>query len=156
MTEEIAAAEVERGGKGKLIAIIGGGVVLLAAAWFFLFGGGGEAEADPTAPTTTTVPAEGAVIEADQMTITLADDPVRYARIKFGVVLPEGGNSSAVGERMPVLKDAVLEVLSGYTAVDLVGREALDTLRNRLTDAAREVFPDGEVLRVVVTEVLVQ
>ena len=59
------------------------------------------------------------------MTITLADDPVRYARLKFAVVLPEGGDTTLVGDRVPVLKDAVLSVLSGYTAAELVGPDAL-------------------------------
>jgi len=153
MAEEAVAEEAKKG-KGKLIGIIGGVVVLLGVVYFmFLGGGGGDAEAGVT---TTTVPAEGAVIEADQMTITLADDPVRYARLTFAVVLPEGGDSAVVGERMPVLKDGVLDVVAGMTAADLVGPEALASLRESLTEKALEVYAEGEVLRVVLTEVLVQ
>ena len=81
---------------------------------------------------------------------------MRYARITFAVVLPEGGDSAAVGERMPVLKDGVLDVVAGMTAADLVGPQALATLRESLTAKAVEIYPDGEVLRVVLTEVLVQ
>lgn len=150
----IAEEEPKKGGKGKLIGIVGGVVVLLGAVYFlFLGGGGGEEEAGPT---TTTIPVEGAVIEVDEMTITLSDDPVRYARLKFAVVLPEGGDSTVVGDRVPVLKDAVLEVVSGYYAAELVGPEALTVLRDDLTASALEVFTEGEVLRVVLTEVLVQ
>ena len=156
MAEEIGAEEEpkEKGGKGKLIGIIGGVVVLLGAVYFlFLGGGGGEEEAGVT---TTTVPVEGPVIEVDEMTITLSDDPVRYARLKFAVVLPEGGDTAAVGDRVPVLKDAVLYVVSGYAAAELVGPDALTRLRDDLTASALEVFNEGEVLRVVLTEVLVQ
>jgi len=157
MADEIAVIgdeEKKKGGKGKLIGMIGGGVVVLVAVYFlFLSGGGGDEEAGPT---TTTIPADGPVIEVDEMTITLAEDPVRYARLKFGVVLPEGGNSAAVGERVPVLKDAVLDVMAGYTVDDLMGPEAISSLREQLTEQALVVFPDGEVLRVVITEVLVQ
>jgi flagellar basal body-associated protein FliL len=146
--------EAEKGGKGKLIGMIGGVVVLLGAGYFlFLGGGGGDAEAGAT---TTTVPVEGAVIESDQMTVTLADDPVRYARITFAVVLPEGGDSTIVGERMPLLKDAALDVVSGLTAAELIGPEGLDELREQLTSKALEVYDEGQVLRVVLTEVLVQ
>jgi flagellar basal body-associated protein FliL len=153
MAEEAVAEEAKKG-KGKLIGIVGGVVVLLGVVYFmFLGGGGGDAEAGVT---TTTLPSEGAVIEADQMTITLADDPVRYARITFAVVLPEGGDSAAVGERMPVLKDGVLDVVAGMTAADLVGTEALTALRESLTEKALEVYAEGEVLRVVLTEILVQ
>jgi len=155
MADEIDAEEpVEKRGKKKLIMMIGGVMVLLGAVYFlFLSGGGGDAEAGVT---TTTVPVEGAVIESEQMTVTLADDPVRYARITFAVVLPEGGDSTVVGERMPLLKDAALDVVSGMTAADLLGPDALDSLRSDLTSKALEVYVNGEVLRVVLTEVLVQ
>ena len=147
--------EPKEGGKGKLIGIIGGVVVLLGAVYFLFLGGGGGGE-DEAGVTTTTVPAEGPVIEVDEMTITLSDDPVRYARLKFAVVLPEGGDTTVVGDRVPVLKDAVLDVVSGYTAAELVGPGALGTLREELTAQALTVFTEGEVLRVVLTEVLVQ
>ena len=154
MAEEIGAEEAAKKGKGKLIGIVGGVVVLLGAVYFlFLGGGGGEAEA---AVTTTTIPVEGAVIESDQMTVTLADEPVRYARITFAVVLPEGGDSAVVGERMPLLKDGVLDVVAGMSAADLVGQAGLDVLRADLTAKALEIYTEGEVLRVVLTEVLVQ
>ncbi len=152
--EAVAEAPKPKKGRGRLIGIIGGVVVLLGAVYFlFLGGGGGDAEAGVT---TTTVPVEGAVIESDQMTVTLADEPVRYARITFAVVLPEGGDSTVVGEKMPLLKDGVLDVVAGMFAADLVGSQGLDSLREGLTAKALEVYTEGEVLRVVLTEVLVQ
>ena len=153
MAEEAVAEEAKKG-KGRLIGIIGGVVVLLGVVYFmFLGGGGGEDEAGVT---TTTVPVEGAVIESDQMTVTLNEDPVRYARITFAVVLPEGGDSAVVGDRMPLLKDGVLDVFAGKTTADLLGTAGLDDLREELTSKALEVYAEGEVLRVVLTEVLVQ
>ena len=147
-------AEAPAKSKKKLIMIVVGVLVLAGGAFVFLGGGGGgDAEA---AVTTTTIPVEGPVLEADQMTVNLADDDLRYARIKFAVVLPEGGDTAAVGERFPVLKDAVLDVVSGYSADQLLGRSALDSLRDEFTAAAHDVWVDGEVLRVVITEVLVQ
>ena len=157
MAEELTVVEdddAKKGGKGKLIGIIGGVVVLLGAVYFlFLGGGGGDVEAGVT---TTTVVVEGPVIEVDQMTVTLTDTPICYARISFAVVLPMGGDSAAVGDRVPVLKDAVLDVMSGYAAAVLVGPGALGVLRDELTASALDVYEDGEVIRVVLTEVLVQ
>jgi flagellar basal body-associated protein FliL len=155
MADEVVGIEEEKkGGKGKLIGIVGGVVVLLGAVYFLFLGGGGGGE--EAGVTTTTVPVEGAVIEVDEMTITLSDDPVRYARLKFAVVLPEGGDTAAVGDRIPVLKDGVLDVVSAYTAAELVGPAALGVLREELSAKALEVYEDGVVLRVVLTEVLVQ
>jgi flagellar FliL protein len=153
--EEVGIEEEKKGGKGKLIGIIGGVVVLLGAVYFLFLGGGGG-DAEEAGVTTTTVPIEGPVIEVDEMTITLSDDPVRYARLKFAVVLPLGGDTAAVGERVPVLKDAVLDVVSSYTAAELVGPSVLDGLRDELSAKALEVYDEGVVLRVVLTELLVQ
>lgn len=155
--EEVGIEEEQEktGGKGKLIGIIGGVVVLLGAVYFLFLGGGGG-DAEEAGVTTVTVPIEGPVIEVDQMTVTLSDDPVRYARLKFAVVLPEGGDTAVVGDRVPVLKDAVLDVVSGYTAAELVGPAALAVLRDELSAKALEVYEEGVVLRVVLTEVLVQ
>jgi flagellar FliL protein len=151
----MAAEEKEKGGKGKLIGIIGGVVVLAAGGFFFFMGGSSDAEENAPPPEEEVV-AEGAVIEADTMTFNLAGDESRYARVTFAVVLPEGGDSAAVGERMPLLKDAALQIMAEYTAADLSGTAGLDRLREELTKASASVYADGEVLRVVLTEVLVQ
>jgi flagellar basal body-associated protein FliL len=137
----------------KIFAPVGG-VLLLAVGYFVFLGGGGEAD-DAAAPTTTVV-VDGPVIEAEQMTINLADEDPRYARLKFAVVLPEGGDAAAVGERFPMLKDAVLDVVVRYTAEDMRSADILETLRGEFSAKARNVWPDGEVLRVLITELLVQ
>jgi flagellar basal body-associated protein FliL len=143
-------------GKGKLIAIVGGAVVVGAAAYFFLGMGGGGGDAEAAAVTTTTIAEEGAVIEADEMTVNLADPSPRYARLRFAVVLPVGGDSATVGERFPLLKDRVLDIMSAFTAEQLLAPGGLDQMRAQLTAESQEVWPDGEVMRVLVTELLVQ
>ena len=142
------------GGSKKKLMMIGGGVAALAVVgYLFLGGGGGDTEAMAT---TTTVVVEGAVIESDEMTVNLTDTSVRYARIKVGLVLPLDGDSTTVGERMPILKDSILGVVGRYDAETLLAPDTLDELRQRFTDEANEVWSDGEVLRVVITELLVQ
>jgi len=153
MADEETDEAVEKKSKMKIIAPIGG-VLVLAVIYFVFFSGGGEAEDE--AAVTTTIVAEGPVIEADQMTINLADDDPRYARIRFAVVLPLDGDGAAVGERFPILKDAVLDVVNAYTTADMKEPDILDTLRSEFTAAAHEVWPDGEVIRVLITELLIQ
>jgi len=152
MAEQDTAAPKK---KSKLKIIVPIGVVLLLAVVYFVFLSGGGEPVDEAAVTTTVV-VEGPVIEADQMTINLADVDARYARIKFAVVLPLGGDGAAVGERFPILKDAVLDVVVGYTSSDLRQPGILDTLRGEFTEKAQEVWPDGEVVRVLITELLIQ
>ena len=151
------AEETEKsGGKGKLIGIVGGVVVFAAAGYFFFMGGSGDAEENAPPAEEEVAVVEGPVIEGDTMTFNLAGDDTRYARVTFAVVLPEGGDSATVGERMPLLKDAALQIMSEYTADDLLGTRGLDNLREDLTEASTLVYTQGEVLRVVLTEVLVQ
>ena len=151
----MAEAEAKKGGKKKIVI----GVAALAiagGAYFFLFAGSPPPE-DPAAATTTTEPTEGAVIEVGTLTANLADtDDLRYARVTFAVVLDANADSAAVGTRVPLLQDAALDVVSDYTAAELAGSDGIGNLRDDLSAQAQELFVDGEVLRVVLTEVIVQ
>lgn len=153
-----ATATQGKKGKGKLIGIIGGAVVVLAAAGFYFvgMGGGDEAAAEEPEVIEAAEPVEGAIIESEEMTVNLADSDPRYARIRFAVVLHEESDQTAVGERFPLLKDRILDVMSGFTADELLTNGGLDDVRTELTAASAHVWPDGDVLRVLVTELLVQ
>ncbi len=144
--------EAPKKGKKKLIIMVVGAAAVAGGAFFFLSGGDEAAAEEPEVVEVV----EGPVIEGDQMTVNLADDEPRYARLKFAVVLPEGSDSAAVGERIPLLKDAILDVVSEYDAEALRAPSALDELRTEFTERSASVWPDGEVLRVVITELLVQ
>ena len=50
----------------------------------------------------------------------------------------------------------MLDVVNGYTTEDLRAPDILDTLRSEFTSAAHDVWPDGEVIRVLITELLIQ
>ena len=147
----------EKKGKGKLIGIIGAVVVVAGAAVYFLFlGGGGEAAEEEAEVAEASEPVEGAIVESEEMTVNLADNDPRYARIRFAVVLHEGSDQTAVGERFPLLKDRILDVMAGFTADELLADGGIDDVRTQLTSASQDVWPDGDVLRVLVTELLVQ
>lgn len=139
--------------KAKLIMIIVPVLLaLLGGAYFFLLNGEGA----ETAATTTTVLEEGDVIEVGDLTVTLADDQLRYAKVGIAVVLSTVADSGVVGKRVPLIQDAAITVLSRFTAAQLLTDSGLDELRGELTDAARALFPDGEVMRVVLTELVIQ
>jgi len=153
MEEHEVEAPKEKG-KGRLIVVLSLVVVALAAgAYLFLFGGGGGEEEEPVAAP----PVEGAVVDGATMTVAVdGTDGPHFVRFSFAVVLAEGADSSAVGERIQLLQDGALTVVTGYSADLLRTNEGLDTLRNDLTAAAHQIYPDGEVLRVVLTELIVQ
>lgn len=142
-TEEV------KGGKKKLVMIVAVLAVVGAAAYFFLLAPSAAAPAEPAEP----VPGE--VVEVGQMTVNLAD-PGRYARVSFSVVLVEGAVPSEAAAKFPLLKEAVLFEVSNVASADLRAPGGLDAIAERLSARARELYDDGSVLRVVLTELLVQ
>lgn len=156
MAAPAALAAEQKGGKGKLLAIVALVVVLAggAAAYVFMGSSGGEAAAE--APAEPVAPVEGAVIDVTTMTVNLGGGAQQYARVGFAVVLNETAEASVVEGRFALLKDAALTRISTYTAEQLLSPVGMSSLRDDLTAAAQEVWPEGEVLRVALTELIVQ
>lgn len=150
--ETTEAAEEKKDGKKKLI-MMGLPVLVLLAAGYMVLGGGGGDEAEAAEPPP---PVEGAVVAADPITVTMSGDPVHYVKLTFALVMEETADRSAVEGKLPLMYDAAISVVGTYDAEDLRVPAGLDRLRSDLTDRATEVYPDGEVLRVVLTEVIVQ
>ena len=150
-----AAPEAKKGGKKKIVLIL---VVLL------VLGGGfmgakmtilkpAEPVAEETAPPP---PVEGEILEVAQMTVNLSGPAMNYGRVTFAAVLVEGADAAMVEAKFPILKDTALSEIGRFTADQLRTPEGVDALRAKLTERATAVYPDGEVLRVVLTELIVQ
>lgn len=133
----------------RLLLVIGGALlgIALAGGVFFLRG---PAEEEAAAPV------DGPIVEVAQMTVNLAGSQLHYARFGFAVVLQEEFAAPDVEERFPLLQDAALSEVQTFNPDVLRTPEGLDELRGSLTARAGEVYPDGQVLRVVLTEMVVQ
>jgi flagellar FliL protein len=140
----------KKGGLVKKIVLL---VVPLAlgAAGAKLFLPSGEA-----APPTTTLPKEGEVLVVETFTVNLEGDSGRFGRVGFGVVLKEGANAEEIKAKLPILKDAALSILAEYTPGTLSSAEGMASLREELSHAAHELIDEEEIIRVVLTEVVVQ
>lgn len=155
MAETMQPQEEKKKGKGKLIMIL---VVVLAVAggaYFFLFSGGG-APADETAASTTMPQVEGVSIDGATMTVALPGEDASFVRISYALVLAETADSAVVGNKAQVLQDRALVAILGFEADELRTVAGVDRLRDALTAYAHEVYPDGDVVRIVLTEVIVQ
>ena len=154
--EETEVADEESGGSKKKFIIIGG-VVVLAAVGYFMFGGSSAPEEEMAAEVDME-PVEGEVIDIGNMTIVLADDgdTLRYARIGLAVVMSEMGDSGVVGTRVSLIQDAAITVISEMTTDELRGAAGARAAREALTQRVLEIFPDGDVVRVVLTEMILQ
>lgn len=138
----------------KLVVIVAAVLAVVAGALgarTFLGGGSpdGAAAADPA-------PQEGAVVSVAQMTASLAGAGSHYARIEFAAVLDATADQAAAEAKFPLLKDGALSVLMGFGADELRTVDGADRLREQLTAKAHEIYPDGEVVRIVLTELLIQ
>ena len=139
----------------------GGRVKLLVVALVVLAGAGVGAKtfllpapaADEGAPA---VVEEGPVVTIGQMTTSLAGEGTHYARVDLAAVTNAAADPASLEERFPLMRDEALDVLMGFSAQDLRTVEGADRLRTALTARAQEVWEDEQVLRVVLTDLLVQ
>jgi len=149
--------EASKGGlKGKLIPVVVV-VVAVVAAQQLGFIGGGSPEVEPTATETEEVVVlPGASVEVAQMTVNLASEDLRYARIGFGLELAAGTDAALLEPKYNLLKDALITIAIGMSPELLRTAAGQQDLRDQLTAKAQEIFPDGEVLRVILTDLVVQ
>lgn len=144
----VAPAEDAPKGKKKLIVIVLAILLVGAAAWFFLLAPQDEAGAAEVV--------DGAVVPLEAMTTTTGTAALHHARVALALVLAEDADAATVTARAPLLQDALLREIATMDADHLRSAAGSDQLRTNLTAHAQEVWPDGEVLRVVLTELLVQ
>lgn len=156
MAEETAVApeNAASGGKKKLLLLVIVALVAGGAGFAFfsgMLGGGDEAEASEPAPVV-----EGEVVDVATLTTNVGGNDPGYLRVGVAAVLAEGVVVDTVAPRYPLLKDAVLSEASQFTRGELETPEGLERLRTTLSKRARDLYPEGEVLRIVLTELLVQ
>lgn len=138
-----------RGRRRLLVVVLVLAAVAATAAWFMVGPGAGtEAAADEAV--------EGTVLPLPPLTTTTGTSAPQHARVALALVLVEGADESAVTERAPLLQDALLREVATVDADRLRSATGSDELRENLTAHAQTIWPDGEVLRVVLTELLVQ
>lgn len=151
---ETAPAAEGKPSRRKLVIILaavllaGGGAAVVVPG---LLGGSAEASAE-----TVEEPTEGLVVPLEPMTASIGGAQAGYVRLGIALVLVEGITAEQVTDRFPLVQDAALSALSQYEPAQLRTPEGIETLRADLGDRVRAIYADGEVLRVVLTELLVQ
>lgn len=156
--EAEAEAGEKKGGMTRILVIVLAVIIVAMAVYMFVLApSGGDGEAEPEPEPTMTEPVEGEVLPVSVMTINLNDDDLRFARVGFALVLDASvGDSAALEEKFPLLQDAAITEVSKFTADRLLTEEGQQELRDVLTQHAQEVYPNGEVIRVVLTDLIVQ
>ncbi|MTV27335.1 flagellar basal body-associated FliL family protein [Nitriliruptoraceae bacterium ZYF776] len=146
---EATEGETKKGGKRKLVLILLVVLLVAGAAYWFLLKPAPEADADAEVP-------DGPIVALDPLTTTTGEASLRHARVAMSLVLVEGADPVAVTDRAPLLQDALLREVARMDGDELRSAEGSDALRAHLTEAAQGIWDEGEVKRVVLTELLIQ
>lgn len=147
--------EAKSGGRSRKKIIILAAVVLFAAAGGFFAMRLLSTPANAT-PAEDATPVPGEIIEVAQMTTTLPGTPPHLARVSFSLQLSADAAAAEIQPDLPLLKDAAVTELAESNADTLMTTEGVDDLRARLLERANEIYDEDRVLKVLVTELVVQ
>ncbi len=148
--ETDAAAQAKK----KKMMLVGGLVVAGLAYQFVLKGSPPEKAVDPDAEV---VVAEGDIAPLEEMVVNLADtDDIHYVRLGVAAVLDAEAAVEDVEPQLPKVNDVVIDVVTSKTFADLRAAGSTTALKKELSAAVQEAFPDGEVVRVILTTFVMQ
>lgn len=143
-------------GKNKKVMMIGAVALAGAAYKFVLAPAPSDAAAEGEAAAEEEV-VEGDVAPVPELVVNLADtDQVHYVRVGVAVVLAEGIDPGAFETQLPKVSDVVIDIISSKTFDEVRGAGATVELKDEISEATREVFPEGEVVRVIFTTFVTQ
>ncbi len=154
------AEEATGGGKGKLlivlllllILLIGGG----AGAYFFLFAGKEKEEETPkpkVSPETV-----GVMYKLEPAFIVNLADPevTMYARVSVTLEVSSPEVVLEVQKREPIIRDAIIEILSNKTSRELRSPEGREQLKLEIIKRVNTILVQGGIRNVYFTEFVVQ
>ncbi len=154
MAESTEDHEAAAKAKKKKMMMIVGGLVVAGLAYQFVLKGAppeaGDAEVDA-------VVEEGEIAPLEEMVVNLADtDEVHYLRLGVAAVLDAEVAADEVEPQLPKVNDVVIDVVSAKTFDELRAPGSTAALKEELSTAVQEAFPEGEVVRVIFTTFVMQ
>lgn len=155
MAEEVKEAREEKKGKSKLIFIVAFLLILLAGGggvYFFLFAKKDKKEEKAPLPSHV-----GVMMEIGTFTVNLADKDVdAYARVSITLELSDEKVRQEVEKRLPIIKDAIIDVISSKTSSFVKTPEGRENLRLELIKRINTILFEGGVRNIYFTEFVVQ
>ncbi len=100
----------------------------------------------------------GTLVDLQEIVVTLAGDSARPRYLRLGVNIETADEEikMELDEKRPQLRDAVIMALSDKTAAMLSTPEGKKRLREEIFSRASELSPEGGVLNVFFTDLVVQ
>lgn len=159
MADETDDATEDGGKKRDPKMLVIGLVLVLGAGWFFFLRPAPvdeDAAAETEAAAEEAEPTEGEIVPVEVMTVNLTSEDLSFARVGSAIVLTPETTADMAAPRMALYVDRAITAIAGWEPDALRQPSGHDQLREQLTTAALEVWSEDEVMRVVLTELLVQ
>ena len=120
--------------------------------------GANMADSAPTEEVDAAMPDMGVLLGLEEIIVTLAGDAKRprYLRINVNIELKDQMTADVVATRLPQLRDIVIMVLSEKTAGELSQPEGKKGLRDEIFRRINEKMPEGMLMNVYFSDLVVQ
>jgi len=114
----------------------------------------GSEVVDPVAE----MPEMGVLVNLEDIVVTLAGNTAkpRYLRININVEVPNAIVAEVVSSRLPQLRDLVIMTLSDKTALELSTPEGKQGLRDEVFRRIDEKMPEGTLMNIYFSDLVVQ
>ncbi len=100
---------------------------------------------------------EGEVAPLEEMVVNLADqDELHFLRLNVAAVLSVDFALADVEMQLPKVNDVVIDIVTQKTFAELRQPNAPTALKEEISLAVQEAFPNGEVVRVIFTTFVMQ
>ena len=134
-------------------AIVGGAAGLLALAagaafYLGLFHVGGARfarEARGAAAKTSAKPPKTALVDIKELTLRLADKDIEHYIKLTPVLAVRASAHDEVEERVPLVRDRVLTIVTAHSSVELATVDGAENLKKQMIEALRHDFNDDVV-----------
>ncbi len=134
--EDIVAEEGHDAGGGGHGAPAGGG------------GHGAPAAGGHGAPAAASVPGYGKMVTLDQFTINLTtpgSTTPKYVRVSISIEIADASVESEIGQKMPQVRNAIIDIFNSKRPGDLVHSEGRDYLKEEIRAAINGFMVTGKV-----------
>ena len=90
----------------------------------------------------------GPIYETEEFTVNLSASLNHFIRAKFAIEVSDEKTKSELEEKLPLLQDTVIMVLSGQSVEILLSNDGKETLKKELTDTINKFLDKGQVRKI--------
>lgn len=159
--------EEEAGGGKKKIIMIVGALALLGGVYKFVLAKPAEpassltpeelaAMMSPEEKAALLEPPEGEIVQMEEMILNLSGPDQTYLKIRLALVLDTTTLAEEFEAELPIAADVAVLYLSSLTPEDLETAEGKEHVKEVLTEKIKEEYKGEKVMKVLITELVMQ